>query len=142
MLSSGQCRRASGAHRSHFFSCLPGSGSGPSGPGSWPSLEGSGFGFAGITPCRPSSSATWEREDTRLRVIRRDLNYRGWPEHPPREKGVDVTLAIALVESAMLNKYDVAIVFSDDTDLIPAVEMAFRTEMAAGRWLLWCHFLG
>lgn len=59
-------------------------------------------------------------------MIHRDLNYRGWPEHPPREKGVDVALAIALVESAMLNEYDVAIVFSGDTDLIPAVEMAFR----------------
>ena len=87
---------------------------------------------------------------------------RGWPEHPPREKGLDVALAIALVESAMLNEYDVAIVFSGDTDLIPAVEMAFRrtspqieiaawsgakplwfpTEMAAGRRLPWCHFLG
>lgn len=62
----------------------------------------------------------------------------------------------------MLGEYDVAIVFSGDTDLIPAVEMAFRrttlrieiaswrrgqaalvpTEMAAGRRLPWCHFLG
>jgi hypothetical protein len=109
-----------------------------------------------------AQTAAWEREDPRLRVIRRDLNYRGWPEHPPREKGVDVALAIALVESALLNEYDVAIVFSGDTDLIPAVEMAFRrttprievaawsgakplwfpSEMAAGRRLPWCHFLG
>jgi hypothetical protein len=62
----------------------------------------------------------------------------------------------------MLNEYDVAIVFSGDTDLIPAIETAFRrttptieiaawssakplwfpTEMAAGRRLPWCHFLG
>lgn len=109
-----------------------------------------------------AQTAAWERQDGRVRVIRRDLNYRGWPEHPPREKGVDVALAIALVESAMLGEYDVAIVFSGDTDLIPAVEMAFRRtaatieiaawtgakplwfprEMAAGRRLPWCHFLG
>lgn len=110
----------------------------------------------------PAQTAAWERADPRLRVIRRELKYRGWPEHPPREKGVDVALAIALVESALLNEYDVAIVFSSDTDLIPVVEMAFHrttpnieiaawsgakplwfpTEMAAGRRLPWCHFLG
>ncbi|MGH3870184.1 MAG: NYN domain-containing protein [Pseudonocardiaceae bacterium] len=114
------------------------------------------------TAANDAQTAAWERQDPRLRVIRRDLNYRDWPDHPPREKGVDVALAIALVESAMLNEYDVAIVFSSDTDLIPAVEMAFRrttpsveiaawsgakplwfpTEMAAGRRLPWCHFLG
>lgn len=97
-----------------------------------------------------------------MRVTRRDLNYRGWPEHPLREKGVDVALAMALVESAMLGEYDVAIVFSGDTDLIPAVEMAFRRttprieiaawsgakplwfphDLAQGRRLPWCHFLG
>ena len=66
------------------------------------------------------------REDPRVQVTRRDLNYRGWPDHPPREKGVDVALAIALVESAMLNEYDVVIVFSGDTDLIPAVQITFR----------------
>jgi NYN domain len=108
-----------------------------------------------------AQTAAWERADDRVRVIRRDLNYRGWPEHPPREKGVDVALAISLVESAMLNEYDVAIVFSGDTDLIPAVEMAFRrttprveiaawagakplwfpADLAAGRRLPWCHFL-
>lgn len=109
-----------------------------------------------------AQTAAWARADARVRVIRRDLNYRGWPEHPPREKGVDVALAISLVESAMLAEYDVAVVFSGDTDLIPAVEMAFRrttptveiaawsgakplwfpAEMAAGRRLPWCHFLG
>lgn len=109
-----------------------------------------------------AQTAAWERADPRVQVVRRDLNYRGWPDHPPREKGVDVALAITLVETAMLNEYDAAIVFSGDTDLIPAVEMAFRRttpaieiaawsgakplwfpgELAAGRRLPWCHFLG
>lgn len=44
----------------------------------------------------------------------------------PREKGVDVALAINLVQSARLGEYDATVVFSGDTDLLPAVEMAFR----------------
>lgn len=35
----------------------------------------------------------------------------------------------------MLNEYDVAIVFSGDTDLIPAVEMAFRRTTPGSRSL-------
>lgn len=113
------------------------------------------------TAANDAQTAAWERSDSRVRVIRRDLNYRGWPDHLPREKGVDVALAIALVESAMLGEYEVAVVFSGDTDLLPAVELAFRrteprieiaawsgakplwfpSEVAIGRHLPWCHFL-
>ena len=39
-----------------------------------------------------------------------------------REKGVDVKLAIDLVIGAVDNLYDVAVVISSDTDLIPAVK--------------------
>jgi len=39
-----------------------------------------------------------------------------------REKGVDVQIAIDLVIGAVENAYDVAIVVSSDTDLIPAVK--------------------
>ena len=96
-------------------------------------------------------------------MARRDLNYRGWPDHPPREKGVDVALAINLVESAMLGEYDAAVVFTSDTDLLPAIDMAFRRTQprieiacwAGGkplwfpealaqeprRYLPYCHFL-
>jgi hypothetical protein len=78
-------------------------------------------------------------------------------------KGVDVALAISLVESALLNEYDAAVAFSGDTDLLPAIEMAFRRtepriEIAAWsgakplwfpetlaqsppRYLPYCHFL-
>jgi uncharacterized LabA/DUF88 family protein len=39
-----------------------------------------------------------------------------------REKGVDVQIAIDLVIGAVENKYDIAIVVSSDTDLIPAIK--------------------
>jgi len=114
------------------------------------------------TAANDAQTAAWQR-DRRVRVIRRDLNYRGWPEHPPREKGVDVALAINLVESAMLAEFDAAVVFTCDTDILPAVEMAFRRtepniEVACWigakplwfpqalaqnprRYLPYCHFL-
>lgn len=39
-----------------------------------------------------------------------------------REKGVDVQIAIDLVIGAVEDSYDVAIVVSSDTDLIPAIK--------------------
>lgn len=39
-----------------------------------------------------------------------------------REKGVDVQLAIDLVIGAVENLYDIAIIVSSDTDLIPAIK--------------------
>jgi len=45
-----------------------------------------------------AQTAAWER-DPRVTVQRRDLNYRGWPQLPPQEKGVDVALAVDLIET-------------------------------------------
>jgi hypothetical protein len=79
----------------------------------------------------------------------------------PREKGVDVALAIDLLECALAGKFDTAVVFSGDTDLLPAVEAAFhRTSthieiacwsgakplwlpeyLTQKRYLPYCHFL-
>jgi len=114
------------------------------------------------TAANDAQTSGWER-DPRVSVTRRDLNYRGWPEHPPREKGVDVALAVDLIESALLDRFDVAVVFSADSDLLPAVEVAFRRtprriEIASWtgakplwfpeylaatprRFLPYCHFL-
>lgn len=115
-----------------------------------------------LTAANDAQTAACQR-DSRVVVRRRDLNYRGWPDHPPRERGVDVALAIDLVESAMLGEFDAAVVFTADTDLLPAVEMAFRRtqpriEVACWvgakplrfpegltrepkRYLPYCHFL-
>lgn len=113
-----------------------------------------------LTAANDAQAAAWER-DPRVKVHRRDLNYRGWPEQTPREKGVDVALAIDLVRSALREEYDVAVVFTGDTDILPAVELVYyetkpRVEVAAwqgakplwfpsemndGRYLPYCHFL-
>lgn len=77
-----------------------------------------------------------------------------------REKGIDVQLAIDMVMGAMRDEYDVCILFSADTDLVPALEAA-RTlgkhvEVASWRGdgqytsrlslrggpRVWCHWLG
>lgn len=40
-----------------------------------------------------------------------------------REKGIDVKIATDLIIAAMDNQYDVAIIVSSDTDLIPAIDI-------------------
>ena len=56
----------------------------------------------------------------------RPLRYSRVVNEPPREKGVDVELAIAAVEWTLTKQCDVAVVFSHDTDLVPLVEMLGR----------------
>jgi uncharacterized LabA/DUF88 family protein len=108
-------------------------------------------------------AASWSA-DPRVRLVRRDLKYeRSGGKFVAREKGIDVALAVALVETAMLWEYDAAIVFSGDTDLLPAIELAYRrTEpkieiacwssakplwfaeglnMTPQKWFPFCHFL-
>jgi len=41
-----------------------------------------------------------------------------------KEKGVDVKLAVDILDFAYQNKYDTAIIISSDTDLIPAINRA------------------
>lgn len=58
-------------------------------------------------------------------VIVRDrpLSYVGWPKLPPHQKGVDVELAVDVVRLAAVDKtYDVGIMVSTDTDMLPALE--------------------
>lgn len=47
-------------------------------------------------------------------------------DHKIREKGVDVKLAVDLVIGAADDLYDVAVVVSSDTDLIPAIQYVRR----------------
>lgn len=113
-----------------------------------------------MTAANDAQADAWSR-DPRVTVVRRDLNYRGWPRLPPQEKGIDVALAVDLIRTAMLERYDVAIVFSGDTDLLPALETTFNLtsthlEIACWknamplwlpdmlrqqRYLPYCHFL-
>lgn len=90
-------------------------------------------------------------------IIRRPLRYpSGWPRTPAQEKGIDVALAVDLVSLAFVGDYDVGIVMSSDTDLLPAIEAVTdvtraRVEVAAWRRRprlsftddrkLWCHWI-
>lgn len=68
-------------------------------------------------------SAAWITEAPDLVIPRlRPLRY-GAPGEAPREKGVDVDLALAAAEFVIAGRCDVAVVFSHDTDLVPLVEL-------------------
>ena len=67
-------------------------------------------------------------QDERVTMRRRTLSYpQDWGKpgcvEKPREKGIDVSLAIDMVRLAFEKKYEVGILFSRDTDLLPALEM-------------------
>jgi NYN domain len=109
------------------------------------------------------------RQHPQVQVFPRPLSYpQGWPDRSlpgekPREKGIDVSLAIDFVVGAVTNEYDVGILMSTDTDLKPALEAVTalagvrvfpRAEVAAwsgdgmrnrrlsipGSKPLWCHW--
>ena len=101
--------------------------------------------------------AAWGKQG--VEVLTRALRY------PPRcskqrpvEKGVDVQLAIDFVALAHDDVYDTGVVFSSDTDLIPALEFVLARypdkEVCVGAWAgrkrlvaragsrsAFCHFL-
>ena len=96
-------------------------------------------------------------------VVTRPLRYpRGWPSVPAEEKGIDVALAVHFVTVASSGAYDVGVLMSTDSDLLPALESVAalggrphpRCEVAAwtragvgARRLrphgahVWCHWL-
>jgi len=68
----------------------------------------------------------WMAENPEIMIpMMRPLRY---PREggPPVEKGIDVRLALSAVEHALLDKCEVAIIFSHDTDLMPAIETISR----------------
>ena len=97
-----------------------------------------------------------------MTVVQRPLRYpKAWPAEKAQEKGVDVALAVDFVVMAVTRSYEVGILVSTDTDLVPALEAVVRlggnrgprAEVAA--WTssrsaprlriaganLWCHYL-
>lgn len=100
--------------------------------------------------------AHWQQQ--KITAVTRPLNYRD--PQAPKEKGIDVQIAIDFVMMAQRDEYDVGILFSADTDLLPALEAARAikgvgaVEVAA--WVpsqgyanrldlkdptVWCHLL-
>jgi uncharacterized LabA/DUF88 family protein len=104
-------------------------------------------------------TAAWEADG--CFVFHRPLRYpTGWPNTRgrPEEKGIDVAIALDIFRLAASGRFDVGIVCSGDTDLIPAIEAVLddgvaRIEVAAWRSQhhrqrislkgrnLWCHWL-
>lgn len=102
-----------------------------------------------------------------IHVVNRPLRYprnypRNYPAERPQEKGIDVMLAVDFLHMALEDKYDVGIIVSSDTDLLPSIEAVMtmpatrhvRCEVAAWRRCgtfanrlslpgqeLWCHYL-
>ena len=76
--------------------------------------------------------AAWESAG--VYVLGRPLRYpRDFPQSKPQEKGVDVELAIDLVTHSISRHFDVAIVFSTDRDLRPALEWVARQSTTGPR---------
>lgn len=67
-----------------------------------------------------AQAARWTR-DRRVQMIRRQLNYRNWPQEPPVEKGIDAAIACDMMHLAFRKQYDALVLFSCDTDLLPAL---------------------
>jgi uncharacterized LabA/DUF88 family protein len=76
-------------------------------------------------------SAAWVKENPDVVIPRlRPLRYPpSWAQDStPQEKGIDVQLALAAVEQVLVRACDVAVIFSHDTDLLPAVEVIARLK--------------
>lgn len=71
--------------------------------------------------------------------VYRDLRYPdGWPGSSlpgerPRETGVDVALAVDYVALALEKRFDVGVIMSLDTDILPALEYVVDKRRAWGR---------
>jgi uncharacterized LabA/DUF88 family protein len=85
--------------------------------------------------------AFWTR-DPRVKMIYRTLRYpNNWGSSTcherPREKGIDVLLALDLVDLAMEGTYDIVVLATHDTDLEPAIERALhkpRSKIETAGW--------
>lgn len=53
----------------------------------------------------------------------------------PREKGIDVKIALDLIRLARKDLYDVAIIFSQDTDLNEAIDELYDIKREFNRWI-------
>ena len=86
-----------------------------------------------------------------VRVVTRKLKYSDVPVQLDngatkrvkvgREKGIDLRLGLDLVRLARKDEYDVAIIFSQDTDLEEAVDEVYDIKKEFKRWIwLECAF--
>lgn len=101
----------------------------------------------------------WQKSG--VTIVHRELRYPpDWPAQPAQEKGIDTALAIDFVTMAVDAVYDIGVIMSTDTDLLPALEFTHTryaatrpTAIAAWRspqnnrrlstpgYNIWCHWL-
>ena len=73
--------------------------------------------------CRRQTARQVSRGGGLVVVMSRELRYPpDWPSRPAEEKGIDVALAVDFVMMIARRECDVGILFSSDTDLVPALE--------------------
>jgi len=83
-----------------------------------------------------AQTSAWEKEcpdPEHLVVYRRPLRYpKNWPNSvgSPQEKGVDVALAVHLIQLGYQGGFDVGIICSHDSDLEPALDVANTVSTA------------
>lgn len=82
-----------------------------------------------------SQASRWEKSGAT--VVSRVLRYPvGWlkslPGERPQEKGIDVALALDVIDLAHRGAFDVAVIVSIDSDILPAIEMLQRMRAATG----------
>ena len=81
------------------------------------------------------SHAAHMRQSNRWRangatVITQGLRYPPtWPTDPAQEKGIDVALAIDFVRLAITGAYDIGVMMSTDTDLLPALRFVYDHDL-------------
>jgi uncharacterized LabA/DUF88 family protein len=109
----------------------------------------------GAAGANDRQTAVWERSPL-VKVVRRNIRYpHDWPTSPAEEKGIDVAIAVDMIHLAFMDKtIDAIILFSSDTDLMPAIELIHKSgachiEVASwskgnrlrldGTQLPWCH---
>lgn len=66
-----------------------------------------------------------------VHVTRRNVRYpKKWPDVPAEEKGIDVAVAVDMIHLAIQDQdADAFILFSSDTDLLPALETIDRLQL-------------
>lgn len=72
-------------------------------------------------------------------VIPRTLRYPSdWPKTKAEQKGIDVLLAIDFVTLAIDGEYDVGVIASGDSDLLPALEYVYHKFSSTPRVEVTC----
>jgi hypothetical protein len=92
-----------------------------------------------VTASNDAQASRWTR-DHRVHIIRRQLSYRGWPDLPPQEKGIDVAIAVDMMHLAFRGQYDALVSFSGDTDLLPALEAIVNLRLSHVEVACWAGF--